>query len=235
MAKSVSEIVEQQIKSWSRQSAQPNTSKEEEEQIYPIITISREFGSPGAALAEYLGERTGFDVWDKALLKRISEELGTDEKFIETLDERRKEAIRDTLASYFSNVHTNVNYLHSLIKVVRTIEEHGRSIVVGRGANYICQKNHSLHIRLVAPIDNRIADYSKRSGLSKQEVSKMAEEKDRERTEFIRRNFKENVSDPLGYDLVINSSTYSLEEIGRLVREAYEIKTGKTLEFISQV
>lgn len=233
MAKSISKIVERQIKSWSKSSAKSGTSGKEE-QIYPIITISREFGSPGAALAEYLGERTGFDVWDKALLKRISEELGTEEKFIETLDERRKEAIQDTIASYLSNVHTSVNYLHSLIKVVRTIEEHGRSIVVGRGGNFICEKEQSLHIRLVAPLENRIADYSQRSGIPRKEVEQIAEEKDRERKEFIRRNFQKDVSDPLGYDIVINSSTYTLEEIAEIVQKAYKIKTGKTLEFKSE-
>lgn len=231
MAKSVPQIVEEQIRAWSRHNTQPASSKKEPE-VYPAITISREFGSPGAALAEYLGDKTGFDVWDKKLLQRISEELGSDQKMIETLDERRKEAIEDTVASYLSNVHTNVKYLHSLIRVVRTIEEHGRGIIVGRGANFICENKKSVHIRLVAPLRDRIADYAKRSGMNKQEVERMTEEKDRERTEFIRRNFQEDVNNPLSYDLVINSSSYSLEQIAEIVLKAYSIKTGVEKEKI---
>ncbi len=197
---------------------------------YPAITISREFGSPGAALAEYLGERTDFEVWDKKLLKAISEELGSDQKFIETLDERRQQAVEDTVAAFLSNLKTNVNYLHSLIRIVRTIDEHGKGIIVGRGSNYICENPKSLHIRLVAPLKYRISYYAKLHNLSKREVREMAEQKDRERTEFIRQNFQKDVSNPLDYDLIINSEKYDMDQMAKIVLSTYKIKTGKTVE-----
>ena len=202
--------------------------------VYPVITISREFGSPGAALAEYLGERTDLEVWDKKLLKAIAEELGSDQKFIETLDERRLQAVEDTVAAFISNLKTNVNYLHSLIRIVRTIEEHGKSIIVGRGANYICERPNSLHVRLVAPLKHRISDYASRKNMNREEVKKLAERKDQERTEFIRHNFQKDISNPLDYDLIINSEKYSMAKMAKLVLSAYEIKTGKTIEFKMQ-
>jgi cytidylate kinase len=235
MARKVTEIVEKQIGVWSRQS-RPGVVpiRVDGKKLFPVITISREFGSPGAALAYYLGEKIGFDVWDNELLKAIAEELGSDQKFIETLDERRQQAIEDTVAGYLSNVHTNVNYFHSLIRVVRTIEEHGSGIIVGRGANYICENPDSLHIRLVAPLKHRITYYANRMNISKDEVKRLTEQKDRERGEFIRTNFNKDVSNPLGYDLVINSARYSLESIAEIVMNAYEIKTEKKLDVLVQ-
>ena len=203
--------------------------------VYPVITISREFGSPGAALAEYLGERTDLEVWDKKLLKAIAEELGSDQKFIETLDERRLQAVEDTVAAFISNLNTNVNYLHSLIRIVRTIEEHGKSIIVGRGANYICEHQNSLHVRLVAPLKHRITDYASRMNMDKREVRELADRKDRERTEFIRQNFQKDISNPLDYDLIINSEKYDLEQMAKIVLNIYKIKTGKTVELNMQV
>ncbi len=235
MVKKVTEIVEKQISTWSRQNSLRVSSKQiNGKNIFPVISISREFGSPGAALAYYLGEKTGFDVWDKELLKAIAEELGSDQKFIETLDERRQQAIEDTVAAFLTNVKTNVNYLHSLIRVVRTIEEHGRGIIVGRGANYICEHPDSLHIRLVAPMKYRIAYYARRKNISTTQAKQLAIRKDRERAEFIRQNFQKDVSNPLDYDLIINFEKFSLEEMAELVVSAYEIKTGKKLKMKMQ-
>jgi len=220
-----------QINNWSRRSTLDDSSRKQNgKEVYPPITISREFGSPGAALAEYMGARTEFEVWDKKLLKAIAEELGSDQKFIETLDERRQQAVEDAVAAFISNLNTNVNYLHSLIRIVRTIEEHGKSIIVGRGANYICEHQNSLHVRLVAPLKHRINDYARRKNMDKREVRELAERKDRERTEFIRQNFQKDVSNPLDYDLIINSEKYDLEQMAKIVLNVYKIKTGKTVE-----
>jgi cytidylate kinase len=235
MAKKVTQIIEKQINTWSRRnSLDDSPSKQKRNDVYPTITISREFGSPGAALAEYLGARTEFEVWDKKLLKAIAEELGSDQKFIETLDERRQQAVEDAVAAFITNLNTNVNYLHSLIRIVRTVEDHGKSIIVGRGANYICEHNNSLHVRLVAPLKHRINYYARRKNLSVEEVRKLAERKDRERTEFIRQNFQKDVSNPLDYDLIINSEKYDLEQMAKIVLSVYKIKTGKTVELKMQ-
>lgn len=228
MARKVTEIVEKQILSWSRHHSK-GSKVQKEKDVLPVITISREFGSPGAALAYYLGEKTGFGVWDKELLKAIAEDLGGDQKLIETLDERRQEAIEDTVAGYLTNVHTNIKFFHSLIRVVRTIEEHGKGIIVGRGANFICEQNHSLHIRLVAPLNHRVKYYAEKNKISVQETLRLAEQKDRERSEFIRSNFQKDVSDPLGYDLIINSQHYTMGQMAAMVVHAYETKTGKKL------
>ncbi len=233
MARKITRIVEKQINNWSRRnSLRDAPDQNNRHDKYPVITISREFGAPGAALAEYMGNRTDFDVWDKKLLKAIAEELGSDQKFIETLDERRQQAVEDAVAAFITNLNTNVSYLHSLIRIVRTIEEHGKSIIVGRGSNYICQQPNSLHVRLVAPLKHRIADYAKRKNLDRDEVKRLAEQKDRERTEFIRQNFQKEISNPPDYDLIINAEKYSLDQMAELVLNAYRIKTGKTVEMV---
>ena len=72
MAKRVSKMIEEQVQFWALKNSGASLNAGHDK--LPVITISREFGAKGAALAEMLGERLGFKVWDKELLDIIREE-----------------------------------------------------------------------------------------------------------------------------------------------------------------
>ncbi len=234
MQQKISQIVEDQIKAWSRNST-IITAKSPEEQKHKsaLITISREYGAKGARLAKFMGDKSGYDVWDKNILQEIANDLNSDKKILESLDERRQEIVEDTVSVFLNNVHTNVNYLRSLVRVIRSIEEHGKAIVVGRGANYICQNPYSLHVRIVSPLKARVADYSDRKQISKAEAKEIITQKDRERSEFIKRNFNKDVNKASDYDLLINSEVFSLEQMSGIVSDAYRKKSGVELPVLA--
>ena len=122
-------------------------------EVWPVITISREFGASGRSLAKELGRRIGFKVWDRELLSAISKEAGADERFLASLDERRRKLIDDALyGSFMGSKHSNTHYFRSLMQVVHTIGAHGKSIIVGRGSNYIVDSAAALRVRVVLPI-----------------------------------------------------------------------------------
>lgn len=219
----VSQIVEEQIKSWRLQNSLGQRSRSKERH-YPVITVSREFGARGAAMAEVLGRKIGFKVWNDELLQAIAEGSGSDRKLLEKLDERLQQAVGDAFAGFFKNLPTNTSYLRSLIYLVKTIEDQGSEIIVGRGANYICENPLSFHVRLVRPLKSRIAGYAEREGLTEEEAKRIVEQRDRERAEFTKVNFYRDISTPSDYDLLINSDTYTLEQIADIVLEAYEKK-----------
>lgn len=226
MSTKVSKIVDKQIKDWDRKRI-IQSAEEQEKKPLPLITISREFGALGAALAKKLGEATGFEVWDKEILGAIAKDLGSDQKLLETLDERRKKDVEDTVSGFISHVHTNVDYIRSLIRVVKTIEVHGSSIIVGRGASYICEKPENLNMRLVRPFKSRVKHISEKNGITVSEARKLVEKMDAERDEFIKRFFYKDMSTPSDYDLIINTGTYTLKQIEMMALQAYEMKTGR--------
>jgi len=229
MARKVTQIVEEQIKAWSHRNSSTRR-KQPRKKPYPVITVSREFGARGAAMASLLGRKIGFKVWDKELLEAIADQLDSDLKMLETLDERRQQAVEDTVAGFLKYIHTNVNYLRSLIREVKTIEEHGRSIIVGRGSNYICQNPSSFHVRVVCPLKTRIAEYAKREGISEEESRRIIDRKDRERADFIKSNFYKDVATSSDYDLLVNSKTFSIEQMASIVLNAYETKIGEKVK-----
>lgn len=226
MGINISQKVDQQIRAWNRSNARAVSTKVKETE-YPIITISREFGALGAALASELGKLTGFEVWDKEILGAIAEDLDSDVKLLKTLDERRQEDIEDAVSGFMSEIHTNVNYVRSLIRTVKTIEEHGRSIIVGRGSNYICEKENSFHVRVVSPLKTRVSRYAERNDMNKIEARKLIKRKDKERADFINRYFYRDLNNSADYDMTINSGTFTIEQMAHLVLDAYEMKLGE--------
>jgi len=230
MGINISKKVDHQIKAWNRQNTRIMTAEKKEETEFPVITISREFGALGAELALELGRTTGFEVWDKEILGAIAEDLGSDVKLLETLDERRQVDIEDAVSGFISEIHTNVNYIRSLIRTVKTLEEHGRSIIVGRGANYICENEISFHVRVVSPFKSRVVKYAERNGISETEARKVVEKKESERADFIKRYFYRDLSTPSDYDLIINSDSFNVKQMARIVLDAYQIKIGRIVE-----
>lgn len=233
MVKIIHKIIEDQIKTWEHGSSDKKELEVPNGQPYPVITISREFGARGAALAALLGEKTGFKVWDRDILQTIADRLGCNRKFVESLDESRREMIEDAFMGFMKNVNTNVNYLRTLNRVIKTIERRGNAIIVGRGANYICRNPYSFHLRIVSPLEKRAVDYAARERITKHEALAIMKQTDAERSEFVRYYFKKDISEPSQYDLVLNSGTFSLQKMMAIVIEAYEQKSGLKLKILN--
>ncbi|MEX0845998.1 MAG: cytidylate kinase-like family protein [Balneolaceae bacterium] len=233
MAKKVTQMIEEQIQFWTRKrSAEKSPALSGKK--YPIITISREYSAQGSVLADKLGEMLGFKVWDKDLLVIISEKLGSSQEFIKSLDESRRGFLEDTIFGFMHHRETNLHYLLYLVKAVRALERFGNNIIVGRGANYICQKPTSLHIRVVCPIKDRVERYAPENNMPREKAMEFMKKKDADRANFVLHNFNREVANPSDYDLVLNSSSYTMDEMVELVINAYELKTGVKIPIIKQ-
>src|SRR5690554_4956153 len=93
--RNLEQIIEDQVRVWDYQHAGRHRSGRPT--IWPVITISREYATPGDQLAAELGKRTGFVVWDREILQEIAKETGGDEKILQSLDEHRRRAIEDAV------------------------------------------------------------------------------------------------------------------------------------------
>ncbi|MEO1022286.1 MAG: cytidylate kinase-like family protein [Bacteroidota bacterium] len=228
MSKQISQMIEEQVRSWmiKSSSSQPDFSQSRSK---PIITISREYGAKGAALAALLGQQLNFTVWDKDLLQVISNTLGNDPEFLAKIDERKRNAVEDMVMGFINNPGTNLNYLITLTKTLKAIERLGNSLIVGRGANYICTQPSSFHVRVVCPLPTRIARIGEKEHLTRDKARQLIQQKDEERTYFSLYHFKRDCTDPRDYHMILNSERFNLEEMARLVTEAYEVYSQSTI------
>lgn len=228
MARKQQHIIDEQIRTW-RFEQDALRRRSTSGRAWPLITISREFGARGRALADELAHRIGFTLWDRELVEAIADVSGGDRAIIAMLDERHRKAVEQMVfgAVIGGPKHTNARYFNTLLRVVRAIEQKGGSIIVGRGASYICSPESNLSVRVVCPVQERVRAYAEREDVAIDEAQRLVTERDRERADFILHNFREDVGAPTSYDVVINSGTYDLAAMGDIVLAAYVAKFGK--------
>ncbi|MEQ9309056.1 MAG: cytidylate kinase-like family protein [Balneolaceae bacterium] len=223
MAKKVAQMIEEQVQFWRLKNSSKATFPASVKHL-PIITVSREFGARGAEIATILGHKLGFKVWDKDLLDVISIKLGSNKEYMQSLDENRRSLLEDTIFGFMNQKGTNLNYFIYLVKAIRSIENIGNSIIVGRGANFICRNSNSFHIRVVSPLEKRVKYYAQKEGISSKNSLEIITKKDSERANFITRNFNKNIDASSNYDLVITSGSFDLDTVAEIISTAYTCK-----------
>jgi cytidylate kinase len=91
-------------------------------------------------------------------------------------------------------------------------------IIVGHGAQAIfVDRPHSVHVRLVAPIRDRIRRIMARRSSTEQEARAIAEHVDRDRAHYVKEYHHRDVRDPLLYNLLINTGKVAMADAVELV------------------
>jgi cytidylate kinase len=201
-------FVKDQIKKWER--LYPGKGKTEEARI-PVITISKEPGAGGNLLAQKVAERLDLDIFNRDIIKEIAESAKISASVIETLEKKRLSGVEDFISSLINKHYLYPGlYLEHLMRVVCTIAEHGRAVIVGRGANFILPPEKRLSVRMVAPLDVRIKNIARRFGVSAEEAKRRVIRRESRRSAFVRQSFNTDISDPIHYDLTINTGKLSM-------------------------
>jgi cytidylate kinase len=84
-----------------------------------------------------------------------------------------------------------------------------------------------LRVRLVADRDDRIGVMSQRLGIPRPEAARYVEKKERERDLFVQHHFHKDAADPRLYDLVLNSTRFSVAECADIIVEALRRLQGR--------
>ena len=134
-----------------------------------VITIEREFGAGGTAIAEKLAERLGWKLWDQALTTEIARLAHVDQASVDRLDERcdplfyrlMKVFIRGSyerslpvagLAHF--DADSMVAFMH---RVIDGAASEGNCVIVGRGAPYFLRgREDAFHVFVYAPWEEKI-------------------------------------------------------------------------------
>jgi cytidylate kinase len=218
-------LVEKQVRRWQMQRAAISALSTEPPEPWPIVSISREAGSRGADVGRSIAERLGFGFWDQELVHEVAERTGMADTLVATLDERVRGYIDEMVSSVLvGHDATASEYVRQVARVVHTLVQHGSSVVVGRGSQFLVTPEHVLRVRLVAPLDLRVRGYSLRHGIPLELARRRVLAIDGDRCEFYRRYFDRDVGDPIHYDLVVNTGTLSTEGAVEVVVAAYRAR-----------
>ncbi len=223
LPRSIDAIVEQQVLRWEAARAK---ERRPVQRIWPVVTVSRSFGSQGAALAAAIADRTGFELWNQEIVHAVAESAHLPERLLASLDEHRRNAVLTVLDAFGAPTGGEESYFRHLLAFLHTLGEHGSAVIVGRGAHFALEADATLRVRVDAPVAHRVASLAARRGIDEREARKLVEEADAERRDFMRQYYDRQLDDASAFDLVLNSATLTPDGMVDVVLSAYRARFG---------
>ena len=208
-SRSIELIIEEQMQRWQLM----KSKKVKEKQGVSTITISREPGSGGRVVAKKLAAKLDFKVFHQEVLLEIAKRADVSDKLLATLDEKGLTVLEDCISALVYDRHLWPDeYLKHLMKVIGAIGEHGRAIIVGRGANFVVPPQNRLRVRIVAPQKVRIANVARIFEVTPEDARRRIIRTESDRRAFIRKYFNADITDPINYDIVINTGGLEIDK-----------------------
>ena len=181
---SIDQFVKEQLNKW--ESAYSKDKAKAEAHI-PVITVSMEPGSGGSVMAQKIAERLGFSYFHRHIVEEISKSAKIRSTVINTLEKERLSGVRDFISSLIDEhyIHPDT-YLNHLFEVISTIGNHGRAVIVGRGANFILPAEDIFSVRVIAPMDIRIRNVALEYRVTTEEAKRRVIQRESRRKAFVR-------------------------------------------------
>jgi cytidylate kinase len=207
MPLSIERILDHQVRLWHILSELDHeTGSEAPAPLRPVFTLSRQLGCDHDVIARGLAARLGLQVHGRSLIDAVARDEGLKQRVAESLDERTRSELDIWVESLLDRRLFSHDVFHmALVRVVRTLANHGGMVFIGRGANLILEGTDCLRIRIIASRDTRVAKVARFLRVDAKTAIRMIDESDRKRTAFIRKLFRADWSDPEAYDIVLNT------------------------------
>jgi len=229
MIGSIDHFVDQQILLWQEERRIRERKGVEGNVQRPTICISRQYGARGAAMGRMVADRLGFRFYSDELIHDIAEAAHVRQQVVESLDERVQDGIAEWVAGLIKRgAFAPSDYLRNLSNVVLTLGRHGKGVIIGRGAHFLLDGSTTLRVRVIAPLEVRVARVAQRDDLSEADARAKVTRIDDERVAFNRQHYNADIRDPNNYDLVVNAGTLSVEGAAAQTAAAFQFRFGTT-------
>jgi cytidylate kinase len=206
------------------------------------ITISREYGSQGNEIARLLCERLGYRYFDKSLMAQLGAQMDLAPDTIADLPEDKRYQARGLLErllattplptisgdlgwSWAARAEAEEQTVRMSVKIVesliRAAHEQDNVVVVGRAGQVVLRDMPNvLHVRAVAPVEQRIGRIQQIAALSADAARELVHRRDRGAADYVKSFYHVDVNEPLLYDLVINTGKLTSSLVVDLICEA---------------
>ena len=188
-----------------------------------VITINRMLGSNGRLIGKALAEELGFAFYDKELIDIAAHKENIPFDLLAKVDEKRGSQWRFPIDhelqmdSDFHFVPMNDVLFDLQRKIILDAAEKEDCVIVGRCATNIL-KDKSLKIFIHAPFEERVQNVIRRTGREESSARKLVKKMDKERRAYYEYFTDAKWLDMTQYDLCIDSSRFSMEQIIEIVK-----------------
>jgi cytidylate kinase len=221
---SIDQFVKQQVKKWEKQFKRKTKGAQAK---LPVITVAMEPGSGGSIIAEKIADQLGFDYFHRDIVQQISKTAKIRSTVVNSLEKERLSGVKDFISSLMEDQYIHPDtYLKHLLVVISTIGKHGRAVIVGRGANFILPTEDIFAVRVICPLEKRIREVALAHRVTTEEAKRRVIRRESRRKAFVRHSFNADISNPIHYDLTINTGKISIESAVEAVIGAVMARLG---------
>jgi cytidylate kinase len=197
----------------------------------PVVTISRMFGAGGSEVAAALSRRLQWALLDNAFVERVAVGLHVTPAHVQAVEERRPslaERIADAFAYSSQEMlsaplgaplpPTEDRILQATHRVIDEAVARGPVVLVGRGAQaWLANREDAVHVLCVAPRESCAARVAAREGIALAEAARLVDETNKERLDYVRRNWKREWLSPANYHLCVNTDWLGIDGAATLI------------------
>jgi len=189
------------------------------------IAISREAGSRGNTIGTRAGTKLGWPVYNQELLEYMAQEEAVHRDAPEHLALETAHWVAEHLEQLLrqQTISRHPSVL-GLARVVLALASEGAVILIGRGAGLLLPRASTLHVRIIAPLSDRVAYMSQWLRLTEADAAEHVRSRDANRAGFIKTHFYRQPTDIYQYDLLVNSSYLGEDQCVELIVQAARAK-----------
>src|SRR5438270_3753991 len=199
---------------------------------HPVITITRQYASGGAAVARQVAAALAWTVIDNEFVDEVARRAGLAPAMVAE-DEERAPGLLERLARTLAVASPEMFIASDAVppagqdettivklteRVIAEAAAHGRIVLVGRGAQAVlAQRPDALHVYVVAAKPWRMKLAVERLGVNRAEVEKVVDETDRQRDQYVRTYYGRHRQDLVNYDMVLNTGKLGMDGAAALI------------------
>jgi cytidylate kinase len=136
--------------------------------MFRVITIEREYGCGGGAIAAQLAQHLGWSLWDQRLTGEIARLANVDPSAVKRCDERMDSRLYRLAKTFWRGSHERSlqtagqvfdtdRMMAMMEQITARIADEGKAVVVGRGAPFFLREHpDAFHVFLYAPRAEKI-------------------------------------------------------------------------------
>ena len=185
--------------------------------MFRLITIEREYGCGGGAIAAQLAQHLGWKLWDHLLTDEIARIANVDPSAVMRCDERMDSRIYRLAKAFWRGSYERSSALGNqafdtdqmvsmMEEVTGRIAQEGNAVVVGRGAPYFLRaRSDAFHVFLYAPRAEKIRRLLQ-DGSTTSEAEDLVDSVDRQRIAFVKHYFGADWPTRSLYHLMVNTA-----------------------------
>jgi cytidylate kinase len=189
------------------------------------VAVSREAGSRGTTIARKVAEILDWQVFDPDTLDYLAQD---DTARAQLLADIPPDALAwaDARLAQLQRAHelgTERETLQ-LVRLVLAVAARGNVVIVGRAAGFLLPRETTVHVRIIAPLEARVAYMAQELRMTRPEAVEEVRARDERRARFLDRTLALDASDLTAYDVVVNSDRLGVEGAAQFVGWAVRTK-----------